>query len=166
MSGLTQSIGNVLELLLRVYRKAPVSILTLSSILVSYIANVAYYDFRLFQAVGAGGFGEPTFRLWLLHALVLNPLSMSKSAARDPTYLPLDDIEWEERVRGSGRSPRLADLPKRGPTRPTTYGFVPHRQIESVAGEGSDGQKVRFSSCQHDMLADRDSLTTGNHLAP
>lgn len=145
MSALTGTPSKVLELLFRIYRRAPVSILTLSSILISYAVNVAYYDFRLFQAVGSGGFGEPTFHLWLLHAFLLNPLSMSKAAAKDPTYLPLDDVEWDERKRASGRSPRLADLPKRYSKRPMTYGFVPHRQIESVAGEGSDGQKVRSS---------------------
>lgn len=138
------SLSKVPDLLATLYRRAPASFLTLSSLIVSYLANAAYLDFCLFRAIGSGGYGSPTFRAWLLHALILRPLSMSKSAAKDPAYLPQDDSEWEERIKSSGKTSSLANLPKRGGVRPMTFGFVPHRQIEAVSGEGSDGQKVSF----------------------
>lgn len=139
------SASKVSDLLATLYRKAPVSVLTLTSLLVSYLTNAAYLDYCLFQAAGTGGYGAPTLLRWLHHALILRPLSMSKAAAKDPTYLPLDDQEWERRISESGKASRLAGIPLRAERRPAVFGCVPHRQIESAERQGSVGQKVRPS---------------------
>lgn len=126
------------------YHRAPASVLTVSSLFVSYLANTAYLDYRLYQAIGTGGLGKPSFIRWLFHALVLRPLAMSNAAAKDPSYLPLDDTEWDQRITSSGQQHGhlLEKLPVRGENRPEVYGFVPHRQIESTEKEGSGHQKV------------------------
>ena len=131
------------NLLTELYRRAPTSVLTLSSLLVSHLANVAYLDYSLYRALGEGGLGKPSIAKWLVHTFVLRPLSMSGTAARDPNYLPLNDLEWDDVVKSSGKRPRLASLPKRRGKTPALFGLIPHRQIEDVEKEGGDRQKVR-----------------------
>lgn len=135
------------------YHRAPASILTISSLVVSYLANAAYLDYRLYQSIGTGGLGKPTFIRWLFQTLVLRPLSMSDAATKDPNYLPLDDIEWDQRIITSReQNDRLDNLPIRSKRRPEVYGFVPHRQIEFFESEGSAHQEVSIDMGKNKLL--------------
>jgi hypothetical protein len=121
-------------------RRAPASVLTLGSLAISYLASLAYEDYTLFRSIGQGGLGKPSIWTWLIHTILLRPLSMPRRAVIDCQCLPPDDEEWLLQQHASNA---LSNLPQRKGNRPTMFGMVPHRQLDQTANEGSDWQKVR-----------------------
>ena len=115
------------------YRKAPTSVVTISSIVISYLVRLAYNDYQLFKALGKGGLGKPSILTWLIHTIALRPLALPRRAAIDINTFPLDDPEWKS---------KLAGLPKRKGERPFVFGMIPHRQLEAIAPQGGDIQKA------------------------
>lgn len=121
------------------YRRAPASVWTFGSLVVSYLASLAYEDYLLYTSLGRGGLGKPSLWTWLMHTILLRPLAMPRRAATAQSSIPLDDAEWA--ARSEGRE-LLVGLPQRQGDRPRTFGMVPHRQIEQTTKEGSRTQKV------------------------
>lgn len=117
------------------YRKAPTSVVTIGSIVISYLLRLAYEDYQLFKALGKGGLGKPSILTWLIHTIALRPLALPKRAAFDVNTFPLDDPEWKG-------SSKLQGLPKRKGQRPFVFGMIPHRQLEAIAPQGGEIQRV------------------------
>lgn len=140
------------------YGRAPATVLTLASLVLSFLATRAREDYRLYCALGTGGLGKPCILSWLVHTLALRPLAIGREAAEDPDFVPLDDEEWAKRVaetragadREKGSHPLharrpsmdLAALPPRNGDRPFAFGIIPHRQLTDVAPGGGDVQEV------------------------
>lgn len=116
------------------YRKAPTSVVTIGSIVISYLFRIAYDDYQLFKALGKGGLGKPSILTWLIHTIALRPIALPKRAAIDVNTFPLDDPEWKSSI--------LSGLPKRKGERPFVFGMVPHRQLEAIAPQGGNIQKA------------------------
>lgn len=126
------------------YRRAPASVMTLASFVLSYGVKCALDDYTQYSSLGHGGLGKTSVLTWIVHTLVLRPLGMSHEAATDPEYLPLDDTEWQEKCAGmdvNSITP-LSHLALRDKSRPFVYGIVPQRQMEQCLDEKSDLQAV------------------------
>lgn len=142
------------DAVLTLWRRAPTSIMALSSLVLSYLATRAAEDYVLYMALGAGGLGKPGLMSWLVHTIVLRPLALAKGAATDPNYLPLDDEEWEKakvkqaRESNPGDNLGLNKLSVRSIKRPLVYGVVPQRQVEAIAKEGSEMQRAIIAHLQ------------------
>lgn len=124
-----------LSALTKLYRRAPATCATLFSLAVSYLMTVARQDYLLWRSLGPGGFLPSSFMGWLAHTL-MRPLAMPTASASDPDYLPPDDTAF--------KGP-LADLPKRKGKRPSTFGLVPHRQIEGEQDEALTAVRARWA---------------------
>ncbi|PWN34012.1 uncharacterized protein FA14DRAFT_161588 [Meira miltonrushii] len=143
-------ISRIPEYATLLYRKAPTSVVTIGSIVISYLFRLAYNDYQLFKALGKGGLGKPSILTWLIHTIALRPLALPKRAAFDVNTFPLDDPEWKG---------MLAGLPKRKGERPFVFGMIPHRQLEAIAPQGGDIQKAIIDHLSQIAKQNPDSIT-------
>ncbi|CAO1615724.1 unnamed protein product [Parajaminaea phylloscopi] len=111
-----------LDVLTELYRKAPASIGTLGGLVVTWLANKAYADYRLWHSLGPGGVFPHSFLGWILHSVTLLPISLSARTRRSTRFLP---------PARKGREPCFLEgkLQHRGAERPVTKGVAPHRCI-------------------------------------
>lgn len=147
-TSLTAQFTNVLThpsalpaLLRSLYNRAPASVATLASLLISFIYTKARSDYLTWKSIGPGGFAAaPDIRGWLLQTFILRPMAMRAGNEKNPDYLPPPDKEMDMRM-----TMILRGLRKREGQRPATYGLMPHRQLEDKQPEDGEMQKVSSS---------------------
>lgn len=100
-------------------------------------------QYTLYYSLGPGGFLPHSFFGWLIHNLILWPISLPRSATTGTSFLPPADL-------GRGHEPNLlgeGKLPvRRGARRPRIKGVVPHRCLE---GGGDETRQLILNHLHH-----------------
>lgn len=129
---LNLSAKDLTNYLQQLYSKAPASVLTFSSLLLSYLFTVSINDYRLWMSIGPGGFLKKNLIGWVAHSF-LRLLGLSASQVKEANWLPQPS---------SKDTNQLKNLKQREGERPQVFGVVPHRQIEDLMAEGDPMKQV------------------------
>ncbi|PWN21176.1 hypothetical protein BCV69DRAFT_312429 [Microstroma glucosiphilum] len=124
-----------IRLLRDLYNRAPASVGTLGGLLLTWIVQRTWEDYRLWYSLGPGGLFPRSFWGYMLHQLFVVPLSLPSQICRssDHDFLPPEH-------RGSEPSYLTWMANKRRGERPVTKGCAPHRCVnQRVISNGSEG---------------------------
>lgn len=136
------------QAVLATYRKAPITISLFASYFVSQLVSKLWLDYRLFIALPGGPLPKNVLG-WLVHYLVLSPLSLHSSWTGSKlvrAFLPRTKKGQSTQSDADHLTTGVRIPSRQGPA-PTCAGTVPHRQLNQFCS-GSHGDEETSDSAE------------------